>query len=157
MHSVEIITAVEDRYCATQGNPSLGEAFEMWALRWSSGLRDRETALRLMFLAWYSCSEPNDLTGLPCDERLKQTFADAFESLGGANSTDAEVCYVVGLMARLFPWCIGEEGNWSRTGLALTQRAQLLALEGIQPRVFQNRGVYGEYFAHMLACGARDA
>ncbi len=87
MHSLEAITKVEDRYSGPKGQPSLGEAFDMPQARWASGARDRETCLRLAFLAWYSCAEPNGYTGLPQDQELTSAiFSDALAALGGEQS-----------------------------------------------------------------------
>lgn len=151
MPSLEIITEVESRYTCRNGEPSLGEAFAMLQERWKSGNRDRETALRLLFLSWYSCSEPTWLTGLPDDQNTSIIFTDTFAALGGEQSSDAEVCFTVGLMAELFPWCIGDETHWLAVGAKLSSRARELSPQGFLPTLFAGRGAYGEYFAHMVA------
>jgi hypothetical protein len=151
MPTLEAITEVENRYSGQGGEPSLGQAFAMLQERWASGARDRETALRLAFLAWYSCSEPTWLTGLPDDQNTSTVFLDAFATLGGAQSSDVEVCFAVGLMAELFPYCIGDEAYWLSVGNMLRARARALAPRGLQPSQFSGRGAYGEYFAHMVA------
>lgn len=150
MQSLKAITEVEERYCGRGGEASLGKAFAMLQERWSSGARDRETALRLAFLAWYSCSEPTWLTGLPENQSTSSVFQDAFAALGGEESSDPEVCFAFGLMAELFPWCIGDEAHWLSVGKALRSRANALAPEGLSGSLFSGRGAYGEYFAHMV-------
>ncbi|MEA9579502.1 hypothetical protein VC218_11450 [Xanthomonas nasturtii] len=151
MISLEAITEVESRYSGFNGMPSLGEAFAMLQERWEFGDRDRETALRLLFLAWYSCSEPTCLTGLPDDQRTSTIFVDTFAALGGEQSSDAEVCFAVGPMAELFPRCIGDEAHWLALGNKLSSRAHELSPQGFPPSFFKGRGSYGEYFAHIAA------
>lgn len=151
MHSLEAITKVEDRYSGPKGQPSLGEAFDMLQARWASGARDRETCLRLAFLAWYSCAEPNGYTGLPQDQELTSAiFSDALAALGGEQSNDPEVCYTLGLMAKIFPWaiCAKNEAHWRHVGESLTMRAEELAPQGLTSSEFASRGAYGGYFSH---------
>ena len=151
MHSLDAITKVEDRYAGPQGQPSLGEAFTMLQARWASGARDRETCLRLAFLAWYSCAEPNGYTGLPDDQELTSgIFARALAALGGELSSDPEVCYTLGLMAKMFPWaiCAKNETHWRRVGENLILRAEALAPQGLTASGFVSRGAYGRYFSH---------
>ncbi len=140
MHPIEFINADEDRNGGKHGEPSLGEALNLWRLRWTSGLRDRETALHLMFLSWYSCAEPPYFTGLPCSGAFKEIFLEAFESLSGKESGDVEVCYVVGVMASLFPWCLGKDEHWTQVGAELLRRVGLQDSLRIQGVTFANRG-----------------
>ncbi|WP_158880377.1 hypothetical protein [Rhodanobacter sp. L36] len=151
MHSLEAITKVEDLYSGPQGQPSLGEAFIMLQARWASGARDRETCLRLAFLSWYSCAEPNGYTGLPNDQELtSEIFANALAALGGELSSDPEVCYTLGLMAKMFPWaiCAKNQTHWRHVGQRLTLRAEAIAPQGLTPSEFVSRGAYGQYFSH---------
>jgi len=147
MPSLASITEIENRY--TNGEPSLGSAYALLRERWADGPRDRETALRLLFLAWYSNAEPPFLTGLPDGDHFA-VVSETFNALGGAASTDAEVCFVVGLMASLFPCCLGDETEWSNLGHVLWRRAEALAPGTLTAADFEGRGAYGEYFAHML-------
>lgn len=151
MLSLETISEVESQYTGPHGTPSLGIAFDMLRSRWTSGARDREKALRLAFLAWYSCSEPAFLTGLPADDGTSAIFADAFSSLGGAASADPEVCFVFSLMTDLFPWCCGNEEYWGAIGARLTERSAVLSPNGLDPATFSGRGAYGDYFSHMAS------
>ena len=48
------IDAIEAKYALPSGQPTLGEAYKLLCQRWQEGARDMETALRLMFLAWYT-------------------------------------------------------------------------------------------------------
>jgi hypothetical protein len=155
MDDLAAITGVECRY-TEHGEPSLGEAYELLQSRWNAGGRDRETALRLLFLAWYSCSEPPFLTGLSMDAPYADVFADVFSHLGEEQSSDPEFLFAVGVMATSFPYCIGPESEWEAVGKRCVHRAAELRPEGFEPGWFEGRGAYGNYFAHMLRHGEWD-
>ena len=74
MVDLDEIGKVEARYDGSSGQPSLGEAYILLRQRWQEGARDLDTALRLMFLAWYANCEPSHLTGLPVDELNRPGF-----------------------------------------------------------------------------------
>ena len=147
------ITELEQRYNSA-GERTLGQAYEALLNRFEHGSRDRETSLRLMFLAWYSCSEPSFLTGLPEDDPgcpMPGVFRAAFEELGGELSEDPELLFTAGLMASMFPYCCGPAHEWSAIGTALKSRyAALPAAERMTESAFVGRGAYGNYFAHMV-------
>ncbi|MEO6688682.1 MAG: hypothetical protein ABIS07_13830 [Dokdonella sp.] len=147
MTSLEEITAVENRYVCAGRLPSSGEALDLILARWQVGGRDRETALRLMFLSWYSQTEPPYLTGLSGDLDTKILFGEAFKALGGAQTNDPEVCFAVGTMATVFPQSLGVESQWQVVGQRLLARAAALAPEGVRRESFIGRGAYGAYFA----------
>ena len=151
MISIQEITAVEDEYHGRNGKPSLGRALEMWKSRWESGERDRETALRIIFLLWYCCAEPGEFTGLPQSGISKKLLIDAFESLGGIKTTDAELCYVMGIMTEVAVFCFGDNEYWEKIGIELRPRTQKLKPDGFKPEHFRERGAYGDYFAHMAS------
>ena len=152
MKDLDEITEVEDRYALPSGQPSLGEAFLLLRERWMSGARDRETGLRLMFLAWYACSEPNTLTGLPL-ERTDSIFGEVFRDLGGEHSEDAELLFAVAVMAgkNSLPWCCGDEATWLEVAARCRERFKALRPGGFAPADFRGRGAYGDYFAQMVA------
>jgi hypothetical protein len=147
------ITAIEDRYCGQGGDPTLGEAYAAWQQRWAAGERDRETALRLLFLSWYACSEPTEFTGLPEDrDGSVAVFQRSFDHLRQLGPGDAEFLFVAGYMARVFPWCCGGEPAWTAMGRecldAYGRSGSLIGRD-----VFRDRGAYGEYFAHIVDVG----
>lgn len=148
------ISRAEQGYLGRNGSPVLGQAFDMLLARWAAGERDRETALRLFFLSWYANCEPPFLTGLPTDHATSRICSETFAALGGTGTSDQEVCFVVGFMAELFPWCLGDETYWMEVGRLLTSRAGKLQPSGPSPSVFAGRGAYGEYFLHMLSARA---
>lgn len=150
--TLDEVTSMERSYTEA-GEPALGPARAALVRRWCGGARDRETALRLAFLDWYSCSEPEFLTGLPDVYSLEATdmsyFPAAAELLLAEYPDDAEVLFCLGLMLRSFPWCVGS----SRTEEAERRGESLLARFWAGPTlavdVFNCRGAYGTYFAHM--------
>lgn len=112
---------------------------------WLGGARTREVALRLLFLSWYSCSEPQYLSGLEGVDPPEVLIDDLFEFLGGEEAQDTEVLYVVAVMSEVAAWCLGNEQRWERVAKSFWSR-----LNGRVPaaKVFAGRGDYGEYFAH---------
>jgi hypothetical protein len=118
--------------------------------RWLAGERDRELALRLMYFSWMHWAEPPFVTGYADDPRAPDLWREAFTYLGDESSTDAEFLYVSGIMAELFPWALGDEIEWEQRGVQIRARAKELQPDGITLGVFDNRGDYGEYFAHQL-------
>jgi hypothetical protein len=122
--------------------------------QWLAGVRTREAALRLLFLTWYSCSEPQWLSGLEEVAPPDGLIDELFEFLGGEEATDAEVLYVVAVMAEVAAWCLGEERRWEGVARSFWAR-----LGGRVPaaEVFDGRGDYGEYFAHQARNESRGA
>ena len=131
------------------GQPSLGEAYTLLRQRWQGGARDLETALRLMFLAWYTNCEPPHLTGLPVDEPTGLVFNEVFDGLGGLRCPMPEFHYAVAFMAHLFPWACGDEALWSRRARDCRARYEELGGPAFQAEHFSGRGAFGKYFAHM--------
>lgn len=152
--SIVEINKAEQDYLGHDGSPVLGRAFDMLTARWTAGDRDRETALRLFFLSWYANCEPPFLTGLPTDRDTAAICSDTFAALGGADTSDPEVCFIVGLMAERFPWSLGDETRWAEIGRLLSSRAAKLQPGGPLLSAFAERGAYGEYFSHMLSAQA---
>jgi len=103
-----------------------------------------------MFLAWYSCSEPGELTGLPEGPQSAEIFRAIFQDLEGAGASDPEVLFTVGLMASMFPYCCGDEHLWSTIGEDLNRRYDdLPATERMNSDTFRGRGAYGQYFSQV--------
>jgi hypothetical protein len=140
----EITPLEQEGYSASP--EKLGEAFELLSERWSEGARDRETALRLLFLTWYNCADPRFLPDLEPPYSIEELF----QYLGGESSGDGEFLYSIGIMAELFPYCCGPESLWqARAGVCLARSSELLS--GL-PRAdqFVGRGAYGLYFEHIV-------
>lgn len=133
------------------GEPTLGAAYEILREDWRRGDRDRELALHLMFLSWYLLAEPPHLTGL--DERrvpsseLAPVFNEVHDYMAPAERDDVELLYVVGLMADLFPWMLGDKDAWEQRSREYREMYRRLEPNGLAPSVFDGRGAYGEYFA----------
>jgi len=125
--------------------------------RWLAGERDRELGLRLMFFAWMHWADPPFVTGMADDPMAPHLWQETFAHFGGENSTDAEFLYVSGIMAELFPWVLGNETQWEQRGLRMQARAKEVQPDGLSVALFNDRGEYGEYFAHQLLGGPMQA
>jgi hypothetical protein len=142
---------LENRSCGQGGAPTLAAAFEALLPKWREGSRDREVALHLMFLAWYLMCEPGHLTGLERSRVDESSLAGVFREVHNhfrvSIKSDPEMLYVVGLMAHLFPYLLGDQSEWE--AIAEEYRKAYRALEpfGLNAGLFANRGAYGDYFA----------
>jgi hypothetical protein len=156
MRSLAEVDALEAQYRRPQGRPTLGAAYDALRERWAAGVRDRETALRLLFLAWYACAEAGVLTGLPEDGSTYAVFREVFAAQGGPTSDDPEFLLTAGYMADLHAFCIEweREDEWEALGAACVARAAALGVAALGPEVFDGRGAYGDYFAHVARQGA---
>ena len=155
------ISEVEARYRPPRGESSLGTAFEMLEARWRDGERDRESGLRLFFLAWYSCAEPTQLTGLP-QASMAPTISELLQHFGGAESEDAEFLATLAIMSEVAPWCLDHSLNSKAQSSHLLARALQLKPGGFAPEYYADRGTYGDYMQHMatihpLLSGGRNA
>ena len=132
------------------GEPLLGAAYEILRAEWRGGDRDRELALHLMFLSWYLLIEPAHLTGLDEErvstDELMAVFNEVHEHMALSQSDDAEFLYVVGLMAHLSPWLLGDNAIWEARSNEYLLRYRTLGPNGLDPAVFDERGAYGAYF-----------
>lgn len=63
--------------------------------------------------------------------------------------------YVVGLMAHLAPWLLGDRADWSERSQSYRARYGALRPNGIDPATFDGRGVYGAYFQSHARSPAR--
>lgn len=124
------------------------ETYRQLRTGWEAGDRDRERALHLLFLAWMHWADPPFVTGMSEDPRDTELWHEIFAHFGGENSSDAEFLHVAGLMARLFPWALGDEQAWEAAAERLRDRSLLLRPEGFSPELFEGRGDFGRYFAH---------
>ena len=142
---------LENRGTWAMGQPTLFAAFEILRKQWRAGHRERELGLHLLFLSWYMLLEPAHLTGfdealLPT-EWLAELFNEVHEYLGPANSNDPELLYVVGLIAHLSPWLLGDNSTWEHRSESYRATYRQVVHEGIDSAMFNGRGAYGEYFA----------
>ena len=143
---------LEERCIGRNGEPRHCEAYELLRDAWRAGDRDRELALHLMFLAWYIGLEPPFLTGFDGNKtpafELPAMFTEVHDYFANSIQLDVEMLYVVGLMARICSWCIGDDVVWEARSGQYRKAYRQLAPEGIAPSVFEGRGFYGDYFAH---------
>lgn len=107
------ILDAENRSVGQDGEPTLAEALKLALAEWRAGNRDRELRLHLLFLAWYCNLEPPSITGLEdwltASESLPQVCEDVYATLADDIMEDPECLYVVGLMASIAPWCLGQD------------------------------------------------
>ena len=169
--SLAEINEIERAY--KHGVPSLGVAAEELLHRWRNNLRDEETCIRLIFLHWYSCSEPVWLTGL---KKEMLSIESIIAEFGSENSLTAETLFILGFLGgNLFAFCFGEESVWQKKCKEFLKRAteieptsQLFAdwayfLDEskttknlgtkIAPEIharFNGRGALGDYMEHIL-------
>jgi hypothetical protein len=134
-----------------QSPPALGQAYGFLRDLWRTGQRERDVGLHLMFLAWYIELEPAHLTGrdqqpIPSDE-LSATFSQVHAYFAASIEGDVEMLYVVGVMAKLCPWCLGDSAEWHARALEYRRLYRRLAPAGLNPAIFDGRGYYGDYFA----------
>lgn len=138
---------------AEDGQPALGPARSALVRRWRGGAIDRETALRLAFLDWLSCSEPEFLTGLPDVYSLEPDdisyFPAASQWLLSEHPDDPEVLFCLGLMLTSFPECVGASSMIEAERQGESLLARFWARPDLDVDAFTSRGAYGQYFAHM--------
>jgi hypothetical protein len=141
---------LENRHIGPHGEPTLAQACELLLQSWDEGDRGRELALHLMFLCWYLLIEPGCITGLestdPICDRLQRAFNEVHNHFSVLLSRDAEMLYVVGLMAHLSPWLLGDNDEWEVRSANYRLLYRKLAPSGIDPQIFAGRGYYGHYF-----------
>ena len=74
-------------------------------------------------------------------------FNEVHEHMAPAKSGDVEVLYVVGLMADLSPWLLGDNATWEARSSEYRLLYRALEPNGLDPAVFDGRGAYGAHFA----------
>jgi len=124
------------------------EAYRQLRGRWDAGDRDKELTLHLLFLAWMHWADPPFATGMSDDPEDVKLWHDIFAHFGGEGSSDAEFLHVAGLMAKLFPWELGDEQAWEAVAERMKVRSLQIRPEGFAPELFEGRGDFGDYFAH---------
>jgi hypothetical protein len=150
------ILELENRNVGRPSEPTLGAALQLAVAEWRSGNQDRELRLHLLFLTWYCNLEPAHLTGLSESAKqsaqLPELFHEIYETFADGILDDVECLYVVGLMAQLTPWLLGETVNaWEARSKEFRTRYRTLVPKGLTPAVFEGRGAYGDYFAGQVA------
>ncbi len=150
MVTLEEVSDLEQQYLPPNCKPTLGRALELLWDRWEAMKRDKETALRLLFLAWYVNVEPPFLTGFSDDLDSGEIFQRVFIDVGGANCPEAEILFAVGTLCLLAPWSIGPEEKWRAIGEECLDAARKLGHDSYAADHFRHRGVYGDYFARLV-------
>ncbi|ALE06200.1 hypothetical protein AL755_13220 [Arthrobacter sp. ERGS1:01] len=116
--------------------------------RWIFLPPDKRTALRLAFIEWLSCSEPDFLTGLPDYNYEKSLFPELFAFLTSNAEIDTTVRFVLGWMSKEFPWCCGCGPTiWESVGHRLWSEFE--ASGDLDISEFSDDSEYGVYFTHI--------
>ncbi|MGP1284180.1 MAG: hypothetical protein ACTS1X_14490 [Parasphingopyxis sp.] len=118
--------------------------------RWLAGDRDRERSLNLMFLAWYHWAEPPFLTDFEEDPQAVELWKSIFAHFGRDSSDDVEFLFAAGIMASIASYMLGDEDEWMHRGRAMIEQAMSAPKKALPLSTFDNRGDYGDYFAHQL-------
>ena len=108
--SVQEIGEIERTYALDV--PALGFAGKEFLRRWQFGLRDEETLIRMIFLFWYSNTEPPFLTGLneTFDGFSVRRFLDEF---GGEKRLGAESRFIIAMLGyAAYADGLGDEVEW---------------------------------------------
>jgi len=147
----DTILELENQSIGEGWQPTLGQALELAIGEWNAGNREREFRLHLLFLAWYCNLEPSHITGYhestPSDQ-LGRLFSSVYETFADYILDDAEVLYVVGVMASISSWLLGgDDRAWETRARDFRVRYRALVPEGLSPSYFEGRGAYGDYFA----------
>lgn len=133
-----------------ENQSELNEAYKILKNQWKDGERDREVGLHLMFLAWYGTVEPRHLTGFAetTEEKteLNETFNEVHDYFEPQILQDAEMLYVFGLVANMFWYMFENSSEWEKRAVEYQKRYRELMPDGIDPKIFQGRGAYGEYY-----------
>ena len=109
--SISEITEIERAY--SLGVPSLGIAAEKLIARWVNELRDEETAIRLIFLRWYSKTEPQHLTGLADSETKIPPIETIIQQFGGEPRLSAECMFAIAILSfDGYAFGMGDETIW---------------------------------------------
>jgi hypothetical protein len=142
------INEIESQYVLAR-KPVLQESYHVLLQRWDDGKRDRETTLRLLFLNWLTFAEANFLTGLQVTNASPYLLLDLFEALGGEDTNDEEVWFVMSVMIDIAETWFGDEKYWVGVGEKF-KRSLGDRWQDMDSRLFGNRGAYGDYFAHQV-------
>lgn len=142
---------LENRSLGANGEPTLAAAYEILKEQWRNGDRDREVGLHLMFLAWYGIIEPEHLTGFSKSDmirlELNQMFSEVHAFFEPQIVHDAEMLYAFGLAGAMFWFMLNDDKIWEQRAKDYRKAYRALQPNGLDPRIFDNRGAYGYYSA----------
>lgn len=132
----------------------MDEEYKKLRASWMEGERDREGALRLLFLSWMHWADPPAVTNMEDAPEAANLWHAIFAHFGGEASSDPEFLYVASIMAIVAGWGLGDEDEWTAAAERLRARSRQIRPEGFTPDAFKGRGDYGRYFAHYAASPA---
>jgi hypothetical protein len=126
--------------------PTLYKSYDLLLSRWTSGDRNRETTLRLLFLSWLSYSEANFLTGLePAPPRL---LVDLLRAIDIDHTSDEETLFVLHTMLQVCGDLIAHQHPQLAELIDRNEPRIERKFRIVAPSIFVNRRAYGQYFAH---------
>jgi len=108
------------------GAATLGIAFRALYQRWDANLRDEETLLRLIFLQWYSRTEPGYLTGLDGIEQ-PPSIDELLDAFGGEQKLSADSLFTIAMLGYgEYAFGLGDENEWRSKSIQYFKRASEL-------------------------------
>ena len=95
--------------------------------------------------------EPEHITGFPAsggymNSALQKIFSDIHTYYEPTINDDPEMLYVVGLIANMFGFMFDDPDKWEKFAEEYRWRYRTTYRYGIDPKIFSNRGAYGDYF-----------
>lgn len=141
---------LENRSIGKDGEATLAAAYRILKTQWDGGDQDREIGLHLMFLCWYGMIEPKHITGFEEStevfNELEATFEKTHAFFEPKIGEDAEMLWVVGLVAHMHWFMFTNREKWKRIAQEYRKLYRALKPNGIDPEDFDGRGAYGDYF-----------
>lgn len=116
---------------------------------WDDGGADPEVAVYLAFYEWWSCVEPDFLTGLPWIEDGDSRLASVVNYLQDPTIFDERIAFVLGWMATEAPYCCGPYAS-SWTTEAQVWWAKYLRKSTLTEISFLSDSEFGRYFTHIF-------
>jgi hypothetical protein len=141
---------LENRSFGDNWEATIADAWGILHKQWQTGDRDRELGLHLMFLSWYSMIEPKHITGfeesIEMFHELERVFEEVHSFFEPDIHQDAEMLYVVGLVAHMQWFMFSNREKWEAISIEYRKAYRALAPDRFEPAVFEGRGAYGDYF-----------
>ena len=145
--------------CKREGDdwePTLAAAYAILKPLWDAGDRDRELGLHLLYLSWYGMIEPQHITGfeesVDVFHKLEAMFEKVHSHFESDIEQDAEMLYVVGLVAHMQWFMFTDREKWEAIGKQYRRLYRAIEPGGLDPAIFEGRGAYGDYFKMQSCC-----
>jgi len=108
---------------------------------------DSEALKRSLFLLWYQCAEPNQLSGInELDENLAEKILIKIDTMSESGKLDSELTFMLPFYYQITEWYFERFSNLNNILKASLANPDLWELE--VPKVnWGNRGVMGDYWS----------